>query len=327
MKTKTASDYTATIVVDQTPKEGFKAITNIAEWWSEEIEGDTHKLNDEFFYHYKDIHLCKMKLIELVPNQKVVWQVFDNYFKFTKDKSEWKGTKIVFDISQKGKKTEIKFTHQGLVPQYECYEICREAWTHYITESLRDLITTGKGQPNKKEENGFDAQFVSKWKLDREPGTVEDKKQKNGNAGGQDYTTSIVVDETPKEVFNAINNVRGWWQGEIEGSTDKLNDEFTYRMKDIHFSKQKVVELIPDKKVVWLVTESKLNFTKDKSEWTGTKIIFDISKQGSKTQLRFTHASLVPEFECYGGCSGAWGGLIEKSLFSLITTGKGKKVF
>jgi Activator of Hsp90 ATPase homolog 1-like protein len=142
-----------------------------------------------------------------------------------------------------------------------------------------------------------------------------------------DFTTTIVVDNSATEVFNAINNVRGWWQGEIEGSTNKLNDEFSYRMEEFHFSKQKVVEIIPDKKVVWLVTESQLNFIKDKSEWTGTKISFEISEINNKTQMRFTHLGLVPEIECYGGCSGAWEDLIQKSLFSLITTGKGKKVF
>jgi hypothetical protein len=141
------------------------------------------------------------------------------------------------------------------------------------------------------------------------------------------FATTILVNQTPKEVFNAINNVRGWWQGEIEGSTDKLNDEFTYRMAEFHFSKQKLIEVIPDKKVVWLVTESRLNFIKKKSEWTGTKISFEISKEQNKTQVYFTHMGLVPEIECYGGCSSAWSQLIEQSLFSLITTGKGKKIF
>lgn len=141
------------------------------------------------------------------------------------------------------------------------------------------------------------------------------------------YTTTIVVDKTPKEVFTAINNVRGWWQGEIEGSTDKLNEEFAYRMEDMHYSKQKVVEIIPNEKVMWLVTESQLNFIDDKSEWTRTKIVFDISEVNKKTQLRFTHIGLLPEVECYDDCSNAWGALIQKSLFSLITTGKGKKVF
>jgi len=141
------------------------------------------------------------------------------------------------------------------------------------------------------------------------------------------FTTTIVVDNPASEVFNAINNVSAWWQGEVKGSTTKLNDEFTYQMKDIHFSKQKLVEVIPDKKVVWLVTDSNLSFTKKKDEWTGTKISFEISEINNKTQLHFSHLGLVPEFECYGACSGAWGELVEKSLFSLITTGKGKKVF
>ena len=123
----------------------------------------------------------------------------------------------------------------------------------------------------------------------------------------KDFTTSIVVDKSPTEVFNAINNVRGWWQGEIKGNTEKLNDEFTYQMQDIHFSKQKIVELIPDKKVVWLVTESNLSFVDKTDEWTGTKIDLNIQPEGKKTKLTFTHHGLVPAFECYGGCSG--GGL------------------
>ena len=141
------------------------------------------------------------------------------------------------------------------------------------------------------------------------------------------FTTVILVDESPAEVFNAINNVRGWWQGEIEGGTDKPDGEFDYRMKEHHYSRQKLVESIPNEKIVWLVTDSELNSFEDKSEWTGTKIIFEISPVNNKTQVCFTHVGLVPAFQCYGACSGAWEQLIQKSLFSLITTGKGVKVF
>jgi len=139
-----------------------------------------------------------------------------------------------------------------------------------------------------------------------------------------DFTTTILVDQTPEEAFSAINNVRGWWTGEpgVEGSSDKLNNEFTYRYKDIHYSKQKVTKLIPGKKVVWLVTDSKLNFIKDKSEWTGTKISFDIAEKGDKTEIRFTHFGLIPDIECYSDCSNAWNSYIKDSLRSFITKGK-----
>jgi uncharacterized protein YndB with AHSA1/START domain len=138
----------------------------------------------------------------------------------------------------------------------------------------------------------------------------------------QGFNTSFTVDKTPEEVFRAINNVRGWWSGEIEGNTDKLGGEFTYRYKDMHRSKQKVTEFIPGKKVVWHVTDAELGFVKKKTEWKGTDIIFEIAKKGDETELRFTHAGLVPAFECYGGCSGAWGALVEGNLRKLITTGK-----
>jgi hypothetical protein len=150
----TTSDFSTTLLVDQTPEEAFNAITNVRGWWSEEIEGATEKLNDEFTYHYQDVHQSKMKLIEVVPYKKVVWLVLDNYFQFTKDKSEWKGTKISFDISKQHDKTQIRFTHLGLVPEYECFGICSNAWTKYIQQSLGSLITAGKGQPNPKEDNG-----------------------------------------------------------------------------------------------------------------------------------------------------------------------------
>ena len=140
----------------------------------------------------------------------------------------------------------------------------------------------------------------------------------------QNYTTSFTVDQSPEEVFIAINNVRGWWSGEIDGHTDKLGAEFKYRYKDLHKTTQKITELVPGKKVVWHVVESHINFVKDKNEWNGTDIVFEIAKKGGKTEIRFTHVGLVPAFECYGDCSGAWGFYINDSLRSLITTGKGQ---
>src|SRR5688572_1690526 len=123
----------------------------------------------------------------------------------------------------------------------------------------------------------------------------------------QDYTINLTVDATVQEAFTAINSVAKWWTEDLEGSSQKLNDEFTVRFfDDVHVSRQKLVEVIPGKKVVWLVTDSKLNFIKEKSEWTNTKICFEIVEKDAKTHINFTHFGLVPQVECYEACVKGW---------------------
>ncbi len=137
------------------------------------------------------------------------------------------------------------------------------------------------------------------------------------------FNISFLVDQTASEVFNAINNVRGWWSETLEGSSEKLHDEFSYRHGDFHYSKHKLIEIVPNEKVVWLTLDSKLTFVKDQNEWNGTKMIFEISKQDEKTKLVITHLGLVPEFECFDACSKGWTYYLQNSLLPLITVGKG----
>ena len=87
----------------------------------------------------------------------------DNHFNFIKDEKEWTGNKIFFEITEKDNKTQLQFTQVGLVPEYECYDMCSDGWSNYINNSLRSLITTGKGQPNPKE-GGFNAQLLRQHK-------------------------------------------------------------------------------------------------------------------------------------------------------------------
>jgi len=138
----------------------------------------------------------------------------------------------------------------------------------------------------------------------------------------ENFTTSFLVGQNPIEVFAAINNVRGWWSGEIEGETDKAGAEFTYRVPDIHLSRQKITEFIPGKKIVWHVLDASLSFVKDKSEWKNTDIVFEIVNNGNKTEVRFTHIGLTQANECYDDCSNGWGLLVNGNLQKLITTGK-----
>lgn len=138
-----------------------------------------------------------------------------------------------------------------------------------------------------------------------------------------DFTTTLLVTQSPAQVFQAINQVTAWWTQHLTGNTQNLGDQFTVQFGDVHRSTQQLVDVIPNQKVVWLVTDSTLNFLKDKQEWNGTKISFEISEQDGKTQIRFAHIGLLPEIECYNACSNAWGHYINGSLFKLITEGIG----
>jgi hypothetical protein len=118
---------------------------------SGEISGRTDKLGAEFTYRYQDFHRSTQKTTELVPGKKVVWHVQDAKINFVEDKDEWNDSDIVFEITRKRDKTELRFTHVGLVPKIECYGKCAGTWGFHINESLKNLITTGKGDPNAKE--------------------------------------------------------------------------------------------------------------------------------------------------------------------------------
>jgi hypothetical protein len=138
------------------------------------------------------------------------------------------------------------------------------------------------------------------------------------------FTVAVTVDQTPADAFAAINDVRGWWSGEIDGRTDQVGAQFTYRYQDIHRSTQEITELIPGQRVAWHVLDGYLNFTADQTAWTGTDITFDISATDAGTEVRFTHAGLVPQDECFESCSTAWTFYIGTSLRDLITAGAGQ---
>jgi hypothetical protein len=135
----------------------------------------------------------------------------------------------------------------------------------------------------------------------------------------QDFTTTIMVDHTPVDIFKTLKNVRAWWSGlydeSFEGSSENIGDEFSFLAGGgVHYTKQKLVEIVPNKKIVWIVTESNLSFVETTDEWTGTKISFEIIPEGEKTKIIFTHIGLIPEFECYDSCAPAWTQYMQERL-------------
>ncbi len=140
--------YSTTFLVAQSPQEVFAAISKVPDWWSGEVVGGTTKVGDVFTYTVPGIHFSEQTITELVPGSKVVWHVSDAELTFVQDKKEWKGTDIVFEIAKKGGQTEVRFTHRGLVPDFQCHKACSNGWNLLIGGNLKKFIVTGKPQPS-----------------------------------------------------------------------------------------------------------------------------------------------------------------------------------
>jgi hypothetical protein len=138
-----------------------------------------------------------------------------------------------------------------------------------------------------------------------------------------DFTSSISARISAVEAVKRISNVPGWWGITFSGSSEKQNDEFVVKMGGDSFFNFTVAELIPGKRVVWLVADCNMPWYSDKKEWSNTKLIFDLTEQNGVTELKFTHEGLTPNVECYGDCAPGWTHWIKTSLLSYLTTGKG----
>jgi hypothetical protein len=273
------TNYTTTIEVAKSPQDVFDHLLNdVSKFWPEELEGICSKLNDQFIFRSGDAHYSKNKVIELVPNKKVVWLVTDSMRK--PDNFEWTGTKMIFELTPKDDGTLIKFIYDGIVPENE-YDRLVQVCDLVIKQNLYNLI--------------------------------------------ESFTAMIEVEKSPRHVFNCIKEVSKWWSKDFEGSSAQLNDEFVIHHPERHYSRQKLVEVELNRKIVWLVTESTLYWLQDdKHEWTNTKMIFELSTGENKTMLHFTHEGLVPEKECYNMCSKGWSMVIKNWLFNYITNCKTK---
>jgi hypothetical protein len=131
-------------------------------------------------------------------------------------------------------------------------------------------------------------------------------------------TIEFTAECTPSEAYAAILDVRGWWSGQIDGATDVLGGEFTYRYEDVHRSVQRITALEPSRRVAWHVVDAYLKFVADQTEWKGTDITFDIEPAQAGTRVVFTHVGLASDVECFEQCSSAWRFYIGTSLRELI---------
>ncbi len=138
----------------------------------------------------------------------------------------------------------------------------------------------------------------------------------------QNYSSSISVNLSPQETLERISRVSDWWTASVTGSSRVPGDKFGVRWGET-FVDFEVAEMIPDERVVWLVTDCNLAFITDKTEWKNTKVVWDLSQENGKTRVTMTHVGLVPGVECYANCEAGWNFYFTKSLLKLLTEGKG----
>ena len=117
----------------------------------------------------------------------------------------------------------------------------------------------------------------------------------------QDYNCTFTVSATPGQVFDSICRVSSWWTENTEGNTNKAGDIFTVRFGKT-YSTFCIMEMIPNGKIVWLVTDSHLEFLNDKEEWNNTSLDFEITASAEGTTMSMTHLGLVPGIECFDDC-------------------------
>jgi uncharacterized protein YndB with AHSA1/START domain len=137
------------------------------------------------------------------------------------------------------------------------------------------------------------------------------------------FTISIGAEISAGEALNKISNVPAWWGVTFSGSADQQGDRFVIKMGGDSFFNFTVTELVPGHRVVWLVTDCHMPWYTDKTEWTDTRLIFEVTANDGLTELTFTHEGLTPDVECYKDCAPGWTHWIKTSLFSYFTTGTG----
>jgi Activator of Hsp90 ATPase homolog 1-like protein len=139
----------------------------------------------------------------------------------------------------------------------------------------------------------------------------------------KNFSRSISANISAAEAINKISKVTDWWGITCTGKSEKLNDQFVVKMGGDSFFDFVISEMIPEKKVVWLVTDCNMPWYADKKEWKNTKLIFDFTEGDGATMLNFTHEGLTSDVACYKDCERGWTHWITKSLHSYFTTGKG----
>jgi uncharacterized protein YndB with AHSA1/START domain len=114
----------------------------LAGWWTTDTSGDANPrgmLKFRFTADGKELGVFDIKVLEVEPGKRVLWQVIEG-------PPEWVGTKIRFDLKQEGDYVIVLFKHEGWKEPVEFMHHCSTKWAIFLM-SMKSLVETGKGQP------------------------------------------------------------------------------------------------------------------------------------------------------------------------------------
>ncbi len=140
-------DYSATIEANVPVTDAFERISKVSEWWTKGFSGESSRIGDRFTVRFGDTFV-DFTISELEPDTRIAWDVTDCNLAWIDDKTEWKGTRIVWELAPKNGATEVRMTHVGLLPDLECYDNCKGGWNFYVTKSLQKLLAENIGLPD-----------------------------------------------------------------------------------------------------------------------------------------------------------------------------------
>ncbi|MEO8751513.1 MAG: SRPBCC domain-containing protein [Casimicrobiaceae bacterium] len=140
------ADILHRVGIKSSPDKVYNALTTrdgLAGWWTNHTQGEGsvgEALQFRFDIGGADLEGFDMKVLELDPAKRVLWQVVAG-------PEEWIGTKVSWDIRQEGDYSIILFKHQDWREPVEFMHHCSTKWAIFLM-SLKSLVETGKGAPS-----------------------------------------------------------------------------------------------------------------------------------------------------------------------------------
>jgi uncharacterized protein YndB with AHSA1/START domain len=133
-----------------------------------------------------------------------------------------------------------------------------------------------------------------------------------------DIVPRIGIRATPRKVYAALTEQKGlagWWTSNTNASP-KAGALLQFRFDDQGGNDMTVVRLVRGKRILWRCVNGA-------KEWIGTRVMFDLKREGGRTILLFTQRGWRTQGEFMHYCSTKWAVYL-LSLKSLLEKGRGR---